>query len=141
MNKIIFLFLLLLPFNALADRTYTNGSYWNVTAVNTHPGMYDEYMADLNVVWRKSLDMLKKDGKVLSYRVFSSVHPRAGEPDLFLMVEWKSAGDVLDASDEYWDAQEKKLFGSIDKGSKANIKRGEMRTIMSQTFLREQSFK
>jgi hypothetical protein len=141
MNKMAFLVLLLLPFNALADRAYTNGNYWTVTSVDTHAGMYDEYMADLNVVWRKSLDMLKKDGKVLSYRVFNNVHPRDSEPNLFLMVEWKSAGDVLDASDEYWDAQEKKLFGSVDNGTKANVKRGEMRTIMSQTFLREQSFK
>jgi hypothetical protein len=137
----ILIILLLAPLSALAERAYTNGNYWTVTSVDTHPGMYDDYMADLSQVWRKSLETLKADGKVLSYRVFGNVHARDGEPNLFLMVEWKSAGGMLDASDEYWDEQEKKLFGSMDKGTKANIKRGDLRTIMSQTFLREQSFK
>lgn len=141
MKIIVLVLLLLAPFHALADREYNNGNYWTVTSVDTHPGMFDDYMADLNEVWRKSLEMLKADGKLLSYRVFNNVHARDGEPNLFLMIEWKSAGDVFDAPDEYWDAQEEKLFGSLDKGTKANIKRGEIRTIMSQTFLRELSFK
>jgi hypothetical protein len=141
MKKFLLVLLLLVPFQALADRDYNNGNYWTVTSVNTHPGMYDSYLSDLNMLWRKSMEILKADGKVLSYRMFNNVHARDGEPNLFLMIEWKSAGEVLDASDEYWDAQEKELFGSIEKGAKANIKRGEMRTIMSETFLRELSFK
>ena len=132
--------LLLVPFPALADRDYDNGTYWTVTSVDTKPGMYDAYLSDLKQVWRKSLEMLKSDGKVLSYRMFNNVHARDGEPNIFLMVEWKSAGDVLDAPDDYWDAQEEKLFGSMDNGNQANIKRGDLRTIMSETFLREVSF-
>ena len=141
MKRILLILLLLTPLNALAERVYSNGNYWTVTSVDVHPGMYDNYMSELSQVWRKSLDMMKADGKILSYRMFNNVHSRTGEPNLFLMVEWKSAGDVLDASDDYWDEQEKKLFGSIEKGSKATVTRGEMRTIMSETFLREVSFK
>jgi hypothetical protein len=49
-------------------------------------------------------------------------------------------GYVLDASDEYWDAHEEKLFGSMYKGSAANVKGGDLRTIMSQSLLPELSF-
>ena len=140
MKRMLLVLLLLVPFQALADRDYNNGNYWTVTSVDTHPGKYDSYLSELKEVWLKSIEMMKKDGKVLSYRMFNNVHARVGEPNLFLMVEWKSAGDVLDVSDEYWEAQDKKLFGSLDKGSKANIERGELRTIMSETFLREVSF-
>ena len=89
------------PFYFYSPRDYDNGTYWTVTAVETKPGMYDAYVTDLKQVWRKSTDMLIADRKVLSYRMFSNVHARQGEPDLYLMIEWKSAGDVLDASDEY----------------------------------------
>lgn len=140
MKKIVLILLLLLPVPAMAARDYDNGTYWTVTSVETRPGMYDAYLTDLKRVWRKSVDMLVADGKALGYRMFSNVHARQGEPDLFLMIEWKSAGDVLDASDEYWDQQQEKLFGSMDKGTEANIKREELRTIMSETLLRELSF-
>lgn len=141
MKKILLILVLLTPFHALAERPYSNGTYWTVTAVDTKPGMYDAYMADLKAVWRKSVEMQKEDGKILSYRMFSNVNVRAGEPNLYLMIEWKSAAEALDTSDEYWDAHEEKLFGSIDKGSMANIKRGDLRTIMSQSLIREVSFK
>ena len=47
----------------------------------------------------------------------------------------------MDTPREYWDANAKKLFGSLDKGTQANIKRGELRTIMSSSLLREMAFK
>jgi hypothetical protein len=141
MKKVMLIMLLLLPLQAMAARDYQNGTYWTVTGVDTKPGMYNEYIADLKNVWLKSVEMLIKDGKALSYRMFSNVHARQGEPDLYLMIEWKSAGDVLDTSDEYWDTQEEKLFGSVDKGVEATVKRGDLRTIMSESLLRELSFK
>lgn len=140
MKILILAVLLVVPFGAMADRDYNNGSYWTVTSVDTKPGQYDAYLSDLNQVWRKSVEMLIADGKAVSYRMFSNVHARDGEPNLWLLIEWKSAGAVLDAEDEYWDKQEKKLFGSADKGTQANIKRGDLRTIMSQTLMRELAF-
>ncbi|MCP5128902.1 MAG: hypothetical protein H6985_04870 [Pseudomonadales bacterium] len=140
MKKILLILVLLIPFQAMAERDYTSGNYWTVTSVETKPGMYDDYISDLKRVWRKSVEMMKADGKLLSYRMFSNVYPRAGEPDLFLMIEWKSAGDALDMTDEEVEAQSKKLFGSLDKGTEAAIKREDLRTIKSQTLLRELSF-
>jgi hypothetical protein len=142
MKKVILAALVaILPLAAAAQDDYDDGSYWTVTSVDTHPGMFDDYMSDLNNVWRKSMEMLMNDGKVVSYKVFGNVNARHEEPDLWLMVEWSSGAAYMDTPREYWDANAKKLFGSMDKGTEANIKRGELRTIMGETLLREMSFK
>lgn len=141
MKNLIIAVFLLFPLAAMAQDDYDSGSYWTVTGVDTKPGHFDDYMTDLNNIWQKSLDMMKADGKVLSYRVFGNVNGRDGEPDLWLFVEWKSAADMLDTPKEYFDANAAKLFGSIDKSTDANIKRGDLRTIGSNTLLRELSFK
>ena len=131
----------ILPMAVAAQDDYSDGSYWTVTSVDTKPGKFDDYMSDLNNVWRKSMDMLIADGKVVSYKIFGNVNARHEEPDLWLMVEWKSGAAYMDTPREYWDANAKKLFGSLDKGTQANIKRGELRTIMGETLLRELAFK
>jgi hypothetical protein len=132
---------LLLPVVASAQDDYTDGSYWTVTSVDTKPGHFDDYMEDLNNVWRKSMEMLIKDGKVLSYKLFSNVNPRTDEPNLWLLVEWKSGAAWLDTPRSYYEAQNKKLFGSDEEGTQANIKRGDLRTIMSNTLMMEMKFK
>ncbi len=131
----------ILPMAVAAQDDYSDGSYWTVTSVDTKPGKFDDYMSDLNNVWRKSMDMLIADGKVVSYKIFGNVNARHEEPDLWLMVEWTSGAAYMDTPREYWDANAKKLFGSLDKGTQANVKRGELRTIMSSTLLREMAFK
>ena len=141
MKNLLIAVFLLFPLAAMAQDDYDSGSYWTVTGVDTKPGHFDDYMTDLNNIWQKSLDMMKADGKVLSYRVFGNVNGRADEPDLWLFVEWKSAADMLDTPKEYFDANAAKLFGSVDKSTDANIKRGDLRTIGSNTLLRELSFK
>ena len=141
MKKILFAVVLLLPMVAFAQDDYVDGTYWTVTGVDTKPGHFDDYMGDLNKNWRRSMEMLIKDGKVLSYRVFSNVNARADEPNLWLLVEWKSGEAWLDTPQSYFDAQSAKLFGSVQKSDKANIKRGDLRTIMSQVLMREMTFK
>ncbi|TXS95937.1 hypothetical protein FV139_00020 [Parahaliea maris] len=132
----------MLPLAAIAeDYVYDPGTYWTVTAVDTHPGHFDDYLENINGAWKKSMEMLIADGKVLSYRMMYNVNGANDEPDLYLMVEWKSGAEMLDTPRSYYDAQNEKLFGSLDKGQEQNIKRGEIRTIMGETLLREITFK
>ena len=141
MKNLLIAVFLLCPLAALAQDDYEMESYWTVTGVDTEPGHFDAYMTDLNGVWQTSLDAMKADGKVLSYRVFSNVNAPADEPDLLLMVEWKSAAEMLDTPRSYFDDKAARLFGSIDKSKKANIKRGDLRTILGESLLRELTFK
>ncbi|MEH6517049.1 MAG: hypothetical protein V7742_10215 [Halioglobus sp.] len=141
MKNLLIAVLLLCPLAVVAeDYDYDNGSYWTVTGVDTEPGHFDDYMSDLSNVWSKSLKMMQDDGKVLSYKVFGNVNAREDEPDLWLMVEWKSAADMLDSPREYFDDNAEKLFGSMDKSKKAGEKRGKIRTIKGTSMLRELTF-
>ena len=140
MKRFIFAALLLLPVSLFAQEDYSWGSYWTVTSVETKPGHFDDYISDLKENWRKSLEIQKKEGHVLSYRMFSNVDQREGEPNLWLFVEHKSAGSAYDLPTDYWEKHAKKLWGSKDKGDDAYVKRGELRTIKSSILLREFDF-
>lgn len=142
MKKLLLCVILLIPGLLHAqDQHFDAGTYWQVTSVETKPGMFDAYIENLDGLWRKQMDMLKEDGKVVSYRMFTNVSPRHGEPDLYLMVEWSSAAAMMDTPVEYWNEMTKKLTGSLDASRDRAIKREDMRTIMSDSVLREISFK
>ena len=143
MKKLIALAALLLPLSGFAadDDPHAWGTYWTVTSVDTKPGKFDDYLADLRANYRRSLDMQIADGKVKSYTMFANQHARDGEPDLWLLVEWNSGADLLDTPVEYFEGLTAKIFGSLDQGESANIDRGELRTIMSTSLIREMSFK
>jgi hypothetical protein len=139
--KKIFLLLLLLPLSAWAQPPYNEGSYWAVTSVSTKPGRFDDYIEDLNSLWRRQMEKLKEDGKVKSYTMLSNVHARQGEPDLWLLVEWSSAGAMMDNPMEYWEKMGDSLDIDYDEIGKRAIKREDLRTIMSTSLVRELSFK
>jgi hypothetical protein len=142
MKKMLALAVLLLPFSAFSAEgdPHVWGTYWTVTSVDTKPGKFDAYLADLKANYRRSLDMQIADGKVKSYSMFANVHARDGEPDLWLLVEWNSGADMLDTPVEYFEGLTAKIFGSLDQGESANINRGELRTIMSTSLIRQMSF-
>jgi len=133
--------MLLLPLGAHAQDNYEWGTYWDVSAVETKPGQFEAYINDINGLWRKQMDRLKADGKVVSYRIMSTVYARQGEPNLYLLVEWKSAADMLDTPMSYWDGINRELAGSRDEMRDRTIKREDIRSIMSSSLLREMSFK
>ena len=140
MKIFVFTLALLMPLIAFAEKDYVNGGYWTVTSVDTKEGHFDAYISDLKKFWRKSIEAMKKDGKIESYQIFSNVHARTGEPDLWLVVQWRSGAELLDTPDKYVDAQTEELFGSYDKGTEAMIARGDLRTIMSTVLMREIDF-
>ena len=142
MKRFIALLVLLLPISAYSadGDPHQWGTYWTVTGVDTKPGHFDDYLADLKANYRRSLDMQVADGKVKSYSMFANVHARDGEADLWLLVEWNSGADMLDTPVEYFEGLTAKIFGSLDQGESANIDRGELRTILSTSLLREMSF-
>jgi len=142
MKQLFCLIVMLIPLSAFSadGDPHKFGTYWTVTSVDTKPARFNDYLADLKANYRRSLDMQVADGKVKSYTMFSNVHARDGEPDLWLLVEWKSAADMLDTPTEYFEGLTARLFGSLDKAQAATIDRGAMRTIMSTTLLRQMSF-
>ena len=60
---------------------------------------------------------------------------------MWMMVEWSSAGAMMDTPYEEWAAMTEELVGSMDESRDLSIKRGELRTIMGNTLLREFAFR
>ena len=122
-----------------AERVYDNGSVWNVSYIETKPGMFDEYMAYLNGPWRSIQEAGKKDGDILSYKILSIGANRDNEPNLVLMVEFKNMA-VFDRSLADLDRQNASVFGSNQKADQAQISREAMRTQRGGFRARELKF-
>lgn len=131
----------LIPSAQADDRVYKDGgSVWSVSYIETKPGHFDDYIANLNQIWRRYLDAQKKDGDVLSYKMIPIAFPRDGEPNLMLMVEFKNWAS-LDRGNEYFDNLAAKLQGSVDNATQSNIDREELRSLRGGFVGQEISFK
>ena len=86
---------------------------------------------------------LKDDGKVVSYKLMSNVHPRDGEPDLWLHRRVDVRGVTCWTrplnTGSPWSME---VVGSLETGARSwPMERGELRTIMGDTLARELMFK
>lgn len=122
-----------------ADRVYDNGTVWYVSFIRTKPGKYDDYLADLNNVWRKYIEAQMSDGDILSYKIMDVAARRADESNLVLMVEYKNWA-TFDRGNKYFEKMAKKIQGSVDKSTKANIDREALRTLNGNIILQEVKF-
>ena len=123
-----------------APRVYDLGPVVEVTHVKTEPGQFDAYVANLNSLWRVSMEDAKRRGEVLDYKVLSNMAPGRDEGDLVLVVTYKNAA-VMDTSLDELDRRTSALQGSVSAANQANIQRGKLRTILGNDLYRELPFK
>ncbi|MDB5715499.1 MAG: hypothetical protein JWO15_2896 [Sphingomonadales bacterium] len=122
---------------ALAQRTTTEpGNYTSVSMIKILPGQYENYMDFLAAQWKKQNEFAKSKGYLTSYHVLSAVDPRANEPDLFLVIEfkdWPTNAESKRRQDEFVTMM-KMDEHQMDTASGA---RGPMRTQMGSMTLQE----
>ena len=136
----LFLLSLLSAPSLAQERVYDPGSIWVITTVETNPGQFNAYIADLKNVWKRYLDAQKKDEIVKSYKMLQIPFPRDDEPDLVLMVEFPN-WEAFDKGDvEYFEKLAKELQGSIAEAQDATVDRGALRTIRSNIVAQEITF-
>jgi hypothetical protein len=123
-----------------AERVYDQGSVWQISFVETKPGMFDDYMAYLNGPWRAIQEAGKQRGDILSYKVLAVNDTRDHEPDVVLMVEFKNMG-VFDRSLDDLDKEQNAVFGSSVKSNQAAVSRESVRILRGGFQAREVSFK
>jgi hypothetical protein len=121
-------------------RNWDNGHVVAVTEVHTKDGMFNAYINDLNNVWRRFLEEQMKDGSVVGYNMYGNASPRAGEPDLYLVVTYQNWA-AFDRGEEYFAEIREKVIGSADQMRDAGVKRGDLRTIGSSYTLQEIKFR
>jgi hypothetical protein len=123
---------------ALAEdaRPYDNGPVWDVSAILTKPGHFDDYLKFVATTWRAEQEAAKAKGLVLDYKVLTVADPRENEPDLYLMVEYKNMA-AFDTPRDEQDALTKKIFGSLPAANKSGIDRESIRTLKGNMLTRE----
>lgn len=90
--------------------------------------------------WRADQEFAKSKGWIKSYSVLSNVHPRKGEPDLYLVVvlERIPSGSEMDKREDDYMAWKKKTEAQLVKESGNRL---EIREIESTTLLQELKFR
>jgi len=72
---------------AAQENAYTPGGYMTVQGIMIEDGQFENYMDYIAATYRRSQDFARRQGWITSYRIFSNVNRRAGEPDLYLLTE------------------------------------------------------
>ncbi|MEJ2603242.1 MAG: hypothetical protein P8172_08085 [Gammaproteobacteria bacterium] len=121
------------------SRNWDNGHVVQVTNVHIKPGMFNAYINDLNSLWRKSLEIQKKDGHVIGYGMYANPNAREGEPDLILTVTYKNWA-AFDLGIEYFEKVSEQLKGSMEAMREASIDREDLRSIGTTMTLQEITF-
>lgn len=74
---------------AAQESSYKRGTVWEVGRIDVMPGQFENYMDWLSGQWKQVNELAKAEGMVVDYHVLASTNPRAGEPDVILIVEYK----------------------------------------------------
>ena len=119
-----------------AERNWDYGSVWSISYAETKPGKFNDYMNDLNNVWREFIEAEKADGDILSYHVLQTSFARDGEPDVIFLVEYKNYA-AFDKGVEYFEKLADKILGSAENANTASIDREALRTLRGGTVAQE----
>jgi hypothetical protein len=69
------------------------GDYVEVSSISIDDGHYLDYANHLAGMWRANQEYAKAQGWITGYEVLANVNMRPGEPDLILVVRFKSMAD------------------------------------------------
>lgn len=118
------------------ESSYKPGTVWEAGRIDVLPGQFENYMDWLAGQWKKIQELGKAEGIVVDYHVLSTNNPRAGEPDLILLVEYK---DYLTTAQQ--EAFNKKVNTMMSQDRRtanaAGAERGKMREPLGSTEYQE----
>lgn len=135
--------LLVLFFAASAqaqDKSYKEGSVFQVGFIKVGPNMTVDYLNSLKGSWDATHKEALKQGLIVSYKILSGVAANPEDWDVMLLTEYKSLA-AIDESEGKWDEISKKIVGGEEAMKKLNESRVSMRTIYGGKLLREINYK
>ena len=119
---------------------FIGGDYWEVTGIKTADGGDLKYARWLAGEWRKGSEFAKSKGWIKEFMVISNVHPRADEPDLYLIRVIENMPTVQE-DEERSKAYKEWVKKSMDKRQEESGSRAEYRTVMSTSLLQNMKFR
>jgi hypothetical protein len=129
--------LVVMPMSATAQTApYQEGSVWELSFIRVHPGMGDEYLNNLRGNWARSLEAMKAQGVVTSYKLISSEPATRDDWGLLLMVEYPNMA-ALDRTDALSRQIAAQMAGG-DEAQRAGVtQRAQIREIIGGKLGRE----
>lgn len=123
-----------------ADRPYKEGPVYEITAIRTVDGGFDDYMAWLAGPWKQMMEEQKKAGIIMDYEVNLAFPRGPKDPDLYLVTVYKNfaALDDLEARSE---PVMEKVLGNRQKASADSVARGKIRTVLGSEIVRKLELK
>ena len=132
-----FAFLSALVLPAIAqDKPYREGPVWALTFIKVKPGMFDVYMRDIGPLRKQIMDEAKKQGLVLSYKLFGGISANHADWDVLFMDEYKNWA-AFDGLTQKFEAIQGKLIGNEEKRTRLMIKRTDVREIVGEKVMQE----
>ena len=122
------------------DKTYTNGSVWQIGFIKVGANMTVEYLNNLKNNWKATHDEAVKQGLIVSYKILQGAAANPDDWDIMLMTEFKNMA-AMEGQEDKWDAISKKIIGGEEAMKKLNESRVSMRTIYGGKLLREVVYK
>jgi L-rhamnose mutarotase len=122
------------------ERSYTEGTVLDVSAVRTKPGMFDTYLKWLSTTYKPMMEEQKKAGIILNYAVYAGSPRTPSDPDLYLVTEYKNMA-ALDDLDAKIDPISRKYWATMAAADKAAADRESIRQILGDELLRELKLK
>lgn len=118
------------------ESSFSPGDYWDISAIDVLDGQFDNYMDYLAGTWKRNQEFAKSKGYIKSYKVVANIYPRAGEPDIYLIVVYDK---VPDAAEQMRQQKEFEAFMKADSRAlgKQYADRGTMRKSLDQMQLQE----
>ena len=119
---------------------FEGGEYVEVTGIDLDDGASLQYAKWLAGEWRANSDFAVEQGWLNSYEIMWNVHPRQGEPDLYLIRRFPSFTDNAE------DERRRKIMMDRYKRSEEKLEaesadRANYRTVMSTMLLRKAEWK
>jgi hypothetical protein len=122
------------------DKSYKDGSVWQVGFIKVSANMTVEYLNNLKNNWKATHDEAVKQGLIVSYKILQGTASNPEDWDIMLMTEYKSLA-AMEGQEDKWEAISKKVIGGEEAMKKLNESRVSMRTIYGGKLLREVVYK
>jgi hypothetical protein len=126
---------------AAADELpYKEGPVAVVTGIKIKEGKFFDYWNFLNTSWRQENEEAKKEGLVVSYKIFGAQPKTPADPDLYLVITYANYA-AMDGLDEKLAVIDKKIWGTLKEAAKSDADRESIRTVLGSEVIRELDFK
>jgi hypothetical protein len=122
------------------ESSYTRGNVLQISAIDIKDGQFENYVDYLAKTWKKIQELGVKEGVVVSYRVWQVNDARAGEPDVYLAIEYKDYRTTAQ-TDAFNKKVQALLAADPHQLDKASGDRGTMRSLAGQMEMQELELK